>query len=91
MDHLRPLNRARTVLVKLVKALVEVRITKFCIAFHVRKGVHDESSCLFLVESARIVNIIFIPNLVDTLGDDIIDFFLPALNQVYTSADYFIK
>ena len=74
LDHLSLLDCARIILVELTEALVEVLVIESRAVRHVRESVADELLCLILVQVTVAICVIFSPDFIDTLGDNLIDF-----------------
>ena len=82
LDHLAFLDRARVVLVELSEALVEVIIIEAGAVGHVRESIADELLSLFLVQVAVAVPVVLPPDLVDALGDDIVNLRVAVMSHL---------
>ena len=74
LNHLALLDLAGAVLVELGEALIEVSVAEASAVSHVLKSIHDELFGLVLIELARVVLVVFGPDLVDAFCDNYINF-----------------
>ena len=74
LDHLALFDRSGAVLVELTEALVEVIVIEASAVGHVGEGVANELLGLVLVQVAIAIGVVLSPDLVDALGDDVVDF-----------------
>ena len=74
LDHFSLLDSARVVLVELAEALIEVLIIETGAVRHVGEGVAHELLSLVLVQVTVAVRVVLAPDLVDALGDNLVDF-----------------
>ena len=73
LDHLTALNRAGAIFVELTEALIEVIIVESGAICHISQSVLHELLCFLLVEKAVAVIVILGPDLIDALGDNVVN------------------
>ena len=74
MNHLTFFDSSGAILVELTEALVEVFIIESGAVRHVRKRISDELLGLVFVKVTIAVSVVLGPDLVHTLGDDVVNF-----------------